>query len=39
MHSSTDFVATSNGQVIKDLIINGKIDTAGYDDILIENVT
>ena len=38
MHTSTNFTATKNGQVIKDLIINGMIDTAGYDDILIENV-
>ena len=38
VHTSTNFVATSNGQAIKDLIVNGIIDTAGYDDVLIENV-
>jgi len=38
VHSSTNFTVTANGQVVKDLIVNGTIDTAGYDDVVIENV-
>lgn len=36
-HTSTNFVCTSNGQRVVDLIIPGIIDTAGFDDIFIEN--
>jgi len=38
VHSSTNFTVTSDKQVVKDLIVNGIIDTAGYDDVVIENV-
>ncbi|MFD3444553.1 hypothetical protein ACFDTO_08140 [Microbacteriaceae bacterium 4G12] len=38
VHTSTNFTVTKDNQVVKDLIVNGIIDTNGYDDVVIENV-
>lgn len=37
VHSTTNYVCAKNGERVVDLIINGTVDTAGFDDIFIEN--